>query len=116
MNNQRIDKAPITDPLSVPYKHSLFGCLYKIESVEDGSYDGEEVLVWQWAFRDKKLLPTSRFEIGKKYRLVLSPWESKTSLKTINLSTKDELDQRFDLTRYFVEKGEFVEGAAPSAP
>ena len=105
-----LEKSEHADPQKVTYPDAVFACLYEIESVEEGVYEKEQVLVYQWAFRKKELLPTSKFEVGKKYKLVLSPWDSKKTLQTVNKTTKPEWELRFDLLPlYYVESGSPVE-------
>lgn len=62
------EKSFIEDPEQTPYASAIYSTLFT-------SDDGQERLVFLWAFRDRKPDPGSALEPGKRYRLRLVPLE-----------------------------------------
>lgn len=76
-----IMKSAIKDPRSVTYKNAIFLCEYKVDQVIEGQYEGETILVKDWAFRDKQLTAASRHQVGDQVALRLVPFDTKTKLQ-----------------------------------
>ena len=100
------ERTALVDPKSKPYTEAVYSAFFTLDKKVKGDLkiEGDEVATYLWAFRDDKVLPSGRLEVGKKYRLSLVPWDSKTNLQTVQLL--DNLDIRFDY--WFVEKVESV--------
>lgn len=62
------EKSLIEDPAQTPYASAIYSTLFE-------SDDGQERLVFLWAFRDRKLEPGAAVEPGRRYRLRLVPLE-----------------------------------------
>ena len=77
-----IMKSAIKDPNSVTYKNAIFLCEYQVDEVVDGDYDGQTILVKDWAFRDKELTRASLRKLGDKVPLKLVPFDTKTKLQS----------------------------------
>lgn len=99
------EKSGIQNPAQTPYADAVYSGIFEIKSVDLGVYDGEELCVFLWAFRDRKMKPTSTFEPGKTYRLRIAPIESLPEVKT-----RTRLDDffRIDLTPMFATEAEEV--------
>jgi len=61
------ERSRIEDPAQTPYASAIYSALFVA--------DGEERLVFLWAFRDRKLEPGASLEPGRRYRLRLVPLE-----------------------------------------
>jgi hypothetical protein len=68
-------KSRYADPLKVTYKNALYAVEYAVTKVVEGEYEGERVKVMLWAFRDRKLQPSSRYQEGVRQRLTLIPFD-----------------------------------------
>jgi hypothetical protein len=62
------EKSFIEDPAQTPYASAIYSTLFTTD-------DGQERLVFLWAFRDRKLKPEAAIEPGRRYRLRLVPLE-----------------------------------------
>lgn len=62
------EKSFIEDPAQTPYASAIYSTLFT-------SDDGQERLVFLWAFRDRKPDPGAALETGRRYRLRLVPLE-----------------------------------------
>jgi len=65
------EKSRIEDPAQTPYASAIYSALFDA----DGEADGDERLIFLWAFRDRKLEPGVSLEPGRRYRLRLVPLE-----------------------------------------
>lgn len=83
------ERSGVNDPEATPYKDSLFTAIFSVDSVVAGSFEEKEVLVVLWGFRNRKYLPSSKIEVGKRYRLTLEPWDAQVELQSMNL--RDDL-------------------------
>ena len=92
------DKSAIEDPTQTPYTEAIYAAIFEDIKVVSGEYYDSEAYVFLWAFRDRKLLPTSHLSPGQRYQLKLIPM-----IKKPELSRKTQLDDvtRFDLDRFF---------------
>ncbi len=77
-------KSKFPDPNSVTYSDALYGVEYEVNEVLDGegAEVGEKVVVMHWAFRGKKLMPSSAYEIGDKRTLDLVPFDEKEEVQS----------------------------------
>ncbi len=91
--------------LGGPYRDALHAALYEVNRVVEGELKPTSVVGIQWTFKDKVMQPTSTFTVGKKYKLTLTPWETRKELQGTNL--QDDTDD-FEASRYFVESAEEV--------
>jgi hypothetical protein len=97
------EKSRNQEVVGTPYRDALHTATYEVTRVAEGNLDTKEVSTVQWTFKDKVMQPTAGFQVGKKYRLTLVPWESKSELKGLNLQ-EDVLALGVD--QWFVEKAE----------
>ncbi len=95
------EKSANQDPQGTPYRDALHAAVYDIEKVAEGTLSAKQIIGVQWTFRDKVMQPTSETQTGKRYRLTLSPWDSKKELQGLNLV---DTTSAFDAERWFVEK------------
>lgn len=87
-------KSRIPDPRQTTYKDALYAAEYRVTKVIDGSLEDEVVVVYHWAFKDRKMIESSRYGLGVRKRLVLVPFGEKKELQGINRKNDSE---RFDL-------------------
>jgi len=102
------ERTPLQDPKSTPYKEAIYSAIFTVDEKAAGELkiEGDEVPAYLWGFRDRKVLASGRLEVGRKYRLTLVPWASKTSLQSVQ-----KMDDLLVLSDWwFVEKVEPVEG------
>jgi hypothetical protein len=99
------EKSRNQDPVGTPYREALHTATYKVDRIVQGRLDTTEISAVQWTFKDKVMQPTAGFQVGKRYRLTIVPWDSKKELKGLNLQ-EDVLALGVD--QWFVEKGEEV--------
>ncbi len=78
-----LDATTPPDPKAIaPYRRCLVENRYAIEQVIEGACDASEVVVAQWAIMDGKPIKSiGQYELGKTYRLELSPFAENTQLK-----------------------------------
>ncbi len=103
------ERSPLQDPKSTPYKEAIYSAIFTVDqkAADELKIEGNEVPAYLWGFRDRKVVASGRLEAGKKYRLTLVPWASKTKLQSVQ-----KMDDLFVLSDWwFVEKVEPVEGA-----
>jgi len=101
------ERTALIDPKSKPYTEAIYSAFFSINKTVKGDLKikGNEFPAYLWGFRKDKVVPSGRLEVGKKYRLTLVPWASKTKLQTVQVL--DNLKVRFDF--WFVENVESVE-------
>ncbi|MDF1815697.1 MAG: hypothetical protein P1V20_26095 [Verrucomicrobiales bacterium] len=92
------EKSAIEDPQRTSYSEAIYSTVFDNITVLKGEYFDAEAYVFLWAFKDRKLLPSARLEVGKKYRLTLDAMR-----KHPELSRKTQLDDllRYDIDRLF---------------
>ena len=83
------EKSRNQEAVGTPYRDALHTATYEVTRVAEGSLDTKQVSAVQWTFKDKVMQPTAGFQVGKRYRLTLVPWESKRGLKGLNRSEED---------------------------
>ncbi len=79
-----ITKSSFASPQDVPYPDALYACEYEVEEVLQGSLEAETFWVFHWAFRERKLLPSSRYEEGDVREMTLAPFAEQTDLQSVN--------------------------------
>jgi len=101
------ERTALQDPKSTPYKEAVYSAIFIVSKKVKGDFkiEGDEVPAYLWGFRDRKVLASGRLEVGKKYRLTLVPWASKTKLQTVQ--KMDDLLVFSDW--WFVEKVEEIQ-------
>lgn len=100
------ERTPLQDPKSTPYKEAVYSAIFTISKKIKGdlNIEGKELPAYLWGFRDRKIVPSGNLETGKKYRLTLVPWASKTKLQSVQ-----KMDDLFVLSDWwFVEKVELI--------
>ncbi|MEX2579931.1 MAG: hypothetical protein WD342_12810 [Verrucomicrobiales bacterium] len=97
------ERSQFGDPGETPYASAVHSAIFTDIEVEEGSYDGEEIYAFSWAFRDRQLEPTARLEAGKRYRLELIPFD-----EAKEAATATRLDDFFrpDLRLWWVVRAE----------
>ena len=105
-------KSMIPDPNVVTYNEALYGAEYTVTKVikEATSPDkavavGDTINVLHWGFREKKMMPESRFKVGDVRELKLVDFTSKSELQQMQVSN----EAGFALTVWFGEVDEKVE-------
>jgi len=73
----------VPDPSKVPYDTCVTFIKYRVENVESGQYDGNEVLAVMWGMRDGKLQPAARFQVGQRHRLRIQPFSERQDLARV---------------------------------
>lgn len=79
-----ITKSSFASPQDVPYPDALYACEYEVEEVLQGSLEAKTLWVFHWAFRERKLLPSSRYEQGDVREMTLTPFAEQTDLQSVN--------------------------------
>ena len=97
------EKSKNQDANGTPYRDALHAAAYDVGKVAEGALTATKIIGIQWTFKDKVMQPTAGFEMGKRYKLTLVPWDSKKDLQLLNL--QDDTTA-FDAERWFVEKAE----------
>ncbi len=101
------ERTPLQDPKSTPYKEAVYSAIFTLSKKIKGELKIEEneLPAYLWGFRERKVVLSGRLEAGKKYRLTLVPWASKTKLQSVQ-----KMDDLFVLSDWwFVEKVEPIE-------
>jgi hypothetical protein len=102
------ERTPLQDPKSTPYKEAIYSAIFTVDekAANELKIEGNEIPAYLWGFRDRKVVASGRLEVGKKYRLTLVPWASKTNLQSVQ-----KMDDLLVLSDWwFVEKVEPIEG------
>jgi len=79
-----ITKSAFANPQDVPYPDALYACEYEVEEVLQGELEAETFWVFHWAFRERKLLSSSRYEEGDVREMTLAPFAEQTDLQSVN--------------------------------
>ena len=95
-----VSTSRMPQPQKVTYKDALIFTKYKVLSVENGQYKEKEILVAQWAMKDKKVLPSAQKRVGQVETLSLEPLAKRKQLESIMRSDDTEA---YDLEPYFAE-------------
>lgn len=99
------EKSKNQDPNGTPYRDALHAGVYDVSRVVEGTLAAKQITGIQWTFKNKVMQPTAGFEVGKRYKLTLSRWDTKKELHLLNL--QDDTTA-FDAERWFVEKAEIL--------
>lgn len=102
-------KSTNQSPDATPYPDALHTALYRIKKVLSGTFDPETN--WQaiqWTFKKKEMQPTAAFTPGQTYRLTLVPWDTQTTLQSLNRSADKTDEDDFLAERWFIESAEPV--------
>ena len=80
-----IEKPKIPDPNQTTYKDLLYGADYEIIETISGKVpeEGKKIAVVNWAFKNRVLLPSANYEIGRVRNLQLMPFEEMKDLQTL---------------------------------
>ncbi len=95
-----VSTSRMPQPQKVTYKDALIFTKYKVLSVENGQYKEKEILVAQWAMKDKKILPSAQKRAGQVETLSLEPLAKRKQLESVMRSDDTEA---YDLEPYFAE-------------
>ena len=79
-----LTKSSFANPQDVPYPDALYACEYEVEEVLDGTLEAKTIWVFHWAFRDRKLVPSSRHEEGEVREMTLAPFAEQKDLQSVN--------------------------------
>ncbi len=94
LNGVLREKSFVEDPAQTPYANAIYATIFE-------GPEGEEICVYFWAFRDRKLSPESRLEIGERYHLRLLPLGDDAEA---NRATRLDDFFRPDLSPWFAEE------------
>jgi hypothetical protein len=64
-----------------PYRHALVVNRYEVVTVVEGDEEPRELLVAQWAIRDRRVLDEAAREVGRVYRLTVERYEAHGELE-----------------------------------
>ncbi|MGD8238082.1 MAG: hypothetical protein PVH68_05985 [Armatimonadota bacterium] len=93
----------VPDPSTVPYTDCVTFVKYRVESVESGGYDGDDLLAVFWGMRDAKLQPAAKFTTGQRHRLTVEPFSERAELARVMQA--DDTDE-YTLSPYWVTEWE----------
>ena len=110
LRGELVFKSPFLDPTTAPYEASLYAAEYEVKEVLEGSYEADTALVFQWAFRNRRLEPSAAYQVGEIHELTLVPLSEKSDLQGINQANDSA---RFELVPYWAEE---VESKSPVLP
>ena len=91
----------VPDPSEVPYDTCVTFIKYRVKSVVNGKYDGDELLAVHWGMKDGKLKPAARFTVGQTQRLTIEPFAERAELARVMQA--DDTNE-YGLTPYWVTK------------
>jgi hypothetical protein len=79
-------KSAFPDPKTVTYKSAVYAVEYKVTKVEVGSgvKEGDIIVVYHWAFQNRKLSPAAAFSPGARFRLAVKPFAGKEGAQQFN--------------------------------
>jgi len=83
----------------VPYADCVTFIKYRVESVESGQYDADELLAVFWGMRDAELQPAARFAAGQRHTLTIQPFSECSDLARVMRA--DDTNE-YALTPYWV--------------
>ena len=89
----------VPDPSTVPYKDCVTFVKYRVDSLEAGEYQGEQLLAVFWGMKDARLQPAARFSAGQKHRLTIEPFAERNELARVMQA--DDTNE-YTLTPYWV--------------
>ncbi|MEM8953584.1 MAG: hypothetical protein AAGD22_05475 [Verrucomicrobiota bacterium] len=92
-------KSAFPDPATVTYKNAIYAVEYEVMEVKEGEYDDGRVKVFLWAFKDRKLQPSARYEVGAEHELKLVPFD-----QTPYTSEQQSDDGDFLLVPYWADE------------
>ncbi|MBU0679479.1 MAG: hypothetical protein KJ626_15370 [Verrucomicrobia bacterium] len=93
------EKSAMPTPESIsPYRRAVLCNRYKIEKIERGSYDGDELIAAHWVILDSQVLDSSERELGRTYRMKLELFDDRPELEGERLIT--DMDE-FSLPLYY---------------
>ena len=80
-----ITKPKLPNPNQTTYKDLLYGADYEIIETLSGKFQGNSkvVAIVNWAFKNRKLLPSADYEIGSVRNLQIVPFEEMKDLQTL---------------------------------
>lgn len=91
-------KTGFPSPTDAPYPTGAYAAEYEVLEVIEGDYEGDAVLVFHWAFREKVLQDSAGFELGSERDLSLIPLSRAAGPRT---ATQLNDSDRFDLLPYW---------------
>ncbi len=106
-----ITKSSFANPQDVPYPDALYACEYEVEEVLRGSFEATTFWVFHWAFRERKLLPSSRYEEGDVREMTLVPFAEQTDLQSVN-----QANDGFEIPEWWQVEAAGPEAAAVAGP
>jgi len=97
-----VKKSAIADPSKVNYRNAYFVSDYRVDEIHAGTYEGESILVAEWAFQEKKLSAASSRQSGTQVRLKLVPISERPKIEGIQPfdDFNDDIEKMV-LTRYW---------------
>ena len=101
------ERSTIEDPAQTPYAAAIYSTVFgNIEGAGASEITGEEIYVFLWAFRSRKLEASAGLEPGRRYRLRLVPMSANAEA-----NRAARLDDLFrpDLVPFFAAEVEQVE-------
>ena len=84
-----------------PYRDALMVCKYRVSKVLNGTLDGPEILVAQWALLDGQGQPAVALKPGAEARLILEPFEANPQLQRFVCKDGFDGDAELLLPRYY---------------
>ena len=97
-----ITKPKLPNPNQTTYKDLLYGADYEIIETLSGKFQGNSkvVAIVNWAFKNRKLLPSADYEIGSVRNLQIVPFEEMKDLQTLEqLYEGDNFDLYWELAK-----------------
>ena len=83
---EMVARSAIENPKSVSYPDGLYVAKYRVDDFVAGNWHESEIFVIHWAFRQKELLPESKFQVGDRKLMSLVPFHEVEKLKGLNVS------------------------------
>ena len=97
-----IAKPKLPNPNQTTYKDLLYGADYEIIETLSGKFQGNSkvVAIVNWAFKNRKLLPSADYEIGSVRNLQIVPFEEMKDLQTLEqVYEGDNFDLYWELAK-----------------
>ena len=98
-----IQTSNVPAPGTAPYKDCLTFIKVRIESVEAGSYDPQEMIAVFLAMKNDEWTPAARYVVGDRLRMTVIPL-SRADSQIRSLQRADNLDD-FTLRPFWVVEG-----------
>lgn len=83
LRGEVVTVSQVPEPGQAPYRECLTFVLYRVLSLEKGSYKDPRILVAHWGMKGGQRLPPAHYRVGEKHRLELAPLSDHPELERV---------------------------------